>query len=88
MPNVLNRSTTLGLAKSYGSSGFVPLYLWYRVPSLETAEHSKEIGEFAERIEGDFTFQSMTYQELFNIVRELFEVESPYIEYLGARHFP
>ena len=85
VPQLLKHA--LGLTASYGPSGFQLLYLWYEVPSPETAEHRKDIEAFTESIEADFVFRSMTYQELFNIVRKLPEAESPYIEYLGARYF-
>jgi len=78
---------TLGLTNSYGPSGFYLLYLWYEVPSPEATEHRKEIEAFTERIEGDFTFLSMTYQELFDIIKESSETGEAYVSYLAERYF-
>ena len=40
------------------------MYLWYRAPGGHGTLHQAEIERFAELVEPDFKFRSMTYQEL------------------------
>lgn len=77
----------LGLKSSYGSS-FCLLYLWYKVNSPEANRHEEELARFSTSVNDEINFRTMTYQDLFNRIRHLPDVDSAYIEYLEQRYFP
>ncbi|APV43467.1 hypothetical protein Dform_00104 [Dehalogenimonas formicexedens] len=76
----------LGLHCAYGNQ-FVLCYLWYEVPSQEASRHKYELAQFEKGISGEVPFRSLTYQDLFNKVRELQEVNLDYLEYISKRYF-
>jgi hypothetical protein len=76
----------LGLKSSYGGS-FCLLYLWYKVNSPEATRHEEELARFSASIKDEINFRTMTYQDLFNRIRHLPDVDSTYIEYLEQRYF-
>ena len=79
----------LGLAYTFGPTGFELLYLWYEVPSEEANNHRNELEEFKLCVGDDeVTFLDMTYQELFAAIRECHGVDEGYILYLAERYFP
>jgi hypothetical protein len=77
----------LGLKSDY-SGPFCLLYLWYKVDSDEAEQHQEELDRFSRSIKDEISFRTMTYQYLFNGIRELSGVDSAYIEYLEQRYFP
>jgi hypothetical protein len=76
----------LGLKCSY-SNGFCLLYLWYKVDSEEAAQHEQELADFCNRINGELEFRAMTYQELFDRVKRIPNVDPVYLKYLEQRYF-
>lgn len=78
----------LGLYHSYGKHKFVLMYLWYKIDSQEAENHEQEIDFFKGRIASEFDFRVMTYQELFEKIRNLCgKLHSDYISYLKNRYF-
>lgn len=77
----------LGLAYAFGPIGFELLYLWYEVPSEEAKNHREELEKLKGYIGDEVTFRSMTYQELFAVIRECHAVDEGYILYLAERYF-
>lgn len=78
----------LGLATTFGHTGFELLYLWYEVPSPEAEKHRKEIEAFKDHIRDEVHFRDMTYQELFENIKKCPTAEDRYISYLAERYFP
>lgn len=76
----------LGLTSCYLGE-FSLLYLWYKVDSKEAKQHDEELARFSTSIQDEINFQTMTYQELFNKIRHLPDIDSAYIEYLEQRYF-
>ncbi len=76
----------LGLTCSYLGQ-FSLLYLWYRTNSSEATQHEEELASFSIAIKDEISFQTMTYQDLFNKIRQLPDVDSAYINYLERRYF-
>lgn len=76
----------LGLKCSY-CLGFSLLYLWYKVDSIEATQHEQELTDFSSRIGGEISFRTTTYQELFDQIKRIPDVDSTYIEYLEQRYF-
>jgi hypothetical protein len=77
----------LGLKNGYGPTGFRLLYLWYDWPGEIADAHGNEIGRFGETVGGDFDFAALTYQELFERLREIPEPRPGYFTYLEDRYF-
>ena len=77
----------LGLKNAYGPKGFRLLYLWYDWPGEIADAHEAEIGRFAEIVGDDFDFAALTYQELFEGLREVPEPRPGYLAYLENRYF-
>ncbi len=77
----------LGLKNGCGPTGFRLLYLWYDRPGEIAGAHRNEIGRFAETVGGDFDFAVLTYQELFEWLREIPEPGPGYLTYLEDRYF-
>ncbi len=81
----------LGLNKCFGSKSYKLLYLWYYVPSEEANTHKKQIDEFSQLVRDEAYFRSMTYQELFERIKQYPNISEDYlkyIEYIGGRYFP
>lgn len=76
----------LGLKCGYGH-GFSLLYLWYRVDSKEATQHVRELADFCKRINGEIGFRTMTYQELFDSIKRMPNVDPGYLDYLEKRYF-
>lgn len=76
----------LGLNCSYRGQ-FSLLYLWYRINSNEVERHEEELARFAVSIKDEISFRTMTYQDLFNKIRHLPDVDSAYLKYLERRYF-
>jgi len=76
----------LGLNCCY-SSGFSLLYLWYKIDSKEATEHEENLARFSDWIKGEINFQTMTYQELFDKIKCISNVDSAYLKYLEQRYF-
>jgi hypothetical protein len=53
----------LGLAKN--DHNFTLLYLWYEWPGPEATAHRVEIDDFAQRLQGEVSFCSATYNALY-----------------------
>jgi len=68
--------------------GFSLLYLWYKVDSEEATRHEHELDDFHSRIGGETNLRTMTYQELFDRIRRIPDVDSAYIQYLEQRYSP
>jgi hypothetical protein len=77
---------TLGLKCSY-PRGFSLLCLWYKVNSEEATQHEQEVADFQKRIDRELDFRTMTYQNLFNRIKSISDVDPAYIEYLEQRYF-
>jgi hypothetical protein len=76
----------LGLSCSYGGQ-FSLLYTWYKINSNEAKQHEQELARFSSKINDEISFQTLTYQDLFNRIRQLPDVDSAYLEYLERRYF-
>ncbi|MGA9048437.1 MAG: hypothetical protein WB588_05515 [Dehalococcoidia bacterium] len=66
---------------------FTLLYLWYRIDSDEATRHEKELAWFSSAINGEISFRTMTYQDLFNEIKKIATVNPEYLDYLGRRYF-
>ena len=77
----------LGLTSSYDGR-FSLLYLWYKIDSNEATHHEAELARFVACIEDEIGFQIMTYQDLFDKIRHLPNVNFAYLQYLERRYFP
>jgi hypothetical protein len=75
----------LGLAN--GNHDFTLLYLWYEWPSTEATAHRNEINDFAQRVKGEVSFCSATYNELYVEMRRQQGVDAGYLNYLDERYF-
>ena len=63
------------------------LYLWYDWPGEIADAHKSEIGRFTETIGAEFGFAALTYQELFEGLKEIPEPRPGYLTYLEDRYF-
>jgi len=71
-----------------GHSGqFSLLYLWYKINLNEAKQHEEELARFSTSIKDEINFRTMTYQDLFNRIRLLRDVDSAYLKYLEQRYF-
>jgi hypothetical protein len=76
----------LGLTSCYRGK-FSLLYLWYKIDSNEAKQHEEELARFSISVKDEISFQTMTYQELFNKIRHLPDADSAYLKYLERRYF-
>lgn len=76
----------LGLSCSYGGQ-FSLLYVWYKINSNEANRHEQELARFSISIKDEISFQTLTYQDLFNKFRNFPDIDSAYLEYLERRYF-
>ena len=76
----------LGLHCGY-SLGFSLLYVWYKVDSKEATQHEQELDDFCKRISGETDFRTMTYQDLFGVIKRIPNIDPGYLEYLEQRYF-
>jgi hypothetical protein len=77
----------LGLTCSYRGR-FSLVYLWYKVDSKEATQHEQELAGFRNRINDELDFRTMTYQELFDSIKLISNVDPAYLKYLEQRYFP
>ena len=78
----------LGLKTDYKEKGFELIYLWYDYPSEEAENHIKEMKVFDKYVDGEVNIRDMTYQNLFDAVKDIPDIDDNYIGYLGKRYFP
>jgi len=76
----------LGLTCSHRGQ-FSLLYLWYKINSNEAKQHEEELARLSTSIKDEINFWTMTYQDLFNRIRLLRDVDSTYLKYLEQRYF-
>jgi hypothetical protein len=83
----------LGLARARGHRDRVRLvYLWYEVtdehgqPHPESAEHRREVSEFASRLDDGLLFHRLTYQELFARMKGRPGIDPAHYAYLEDRY--
>jgi hypothetical protein len=77
----------LGLKTKYGEEGFTLVYLWYDFPSVEADKHQLEIQGFQNAIGSEIDFRRLTYQDLFQSVSLIRNVDSRYLSYMQDRYF-
>ena len=76
----------LGLAKQLGS-GFSLQYIYYDWPGKTAEAHRIEVERFADLIGDELRFKAMTYQQVYEGLRDSGLVEAEYLDYLGERYF-
>jgi hypothetical protein len=77
----------LGLTKAYKPKGFTLLYLWFDCKTEESSGHRADIKKFNDKIKGEVHFKSLSYQELFNKIQAIPNVDPNYTKYLKERYF-
>lgn len=86
-PQLLKHILGLTWSKS-GPQCFEILYLWYEFPSPEAERHRNEIREFKECVGDEVRFRDLTYQELFENIKQSPLADENYLNYLSKRYFP
>ena len=76
----------LGLATQLGNK-FSLYYLYYDWSGYGTETHRREIDSFGERVGDEIRFKALTYQEVFERLRDSGQAGSEYLEYLETRYF-
>ena len=76
----------LGLANALGQS-FRLLYLYYDHPGERAQQHRGEVQRFSDALGGDFTFEPLAYQKVYERLARFEEMDRGYLDYLGARYF-
>ena len=76
----------LGLATQLGSQ-FCLYYLYYDWPGNRSEVHKREIDLFTERVGSEVRFKSLTYQDVFERLKDFGQVGSEYLDYLETRYF-
>lgn len=76
----------LGLAREYGPSGFRLVYLWYDFASEAAKTHRGEVDRFSEMLDGEISFQAMTYQDLYLLLSRIDEPVPGYLRFLSGRY--
>ena len=76
----------LGLATQLGD-GFSLYYLYYDWDGARAEAHRREVAEFASRVGGEIGFKALTYQEVYERLRDSGEADPDDLDYLGARYF-
>ena len=76
----------LGLATQMGS-GFRLLCLYYDWTGARREAHRGEVDVFSERVGDEIGFRVLTYQEVFEKLRDSGQVGPEYLDYLGTRYF-
>lgn len=78
----------LGLAHLHNSGkGLCLLYIWYDAGTSEADEHRDEVVRFSAALGQEIDFRSMTYQDLYQRLRNEPEPMEGYLAYLGSRYF-
>ena len=76
----------LGLATQLGDK-FSLYYLYYDWPEERSQVHKNEIARFADRVGDELRFKALTYQRVYERLKESPEAERDYLDYLGGRYF-
>ena len=76
----------LGLAKSSGPD-FSLWYLYYDCLGERSEAHKREIQIFANRVGKEIRFKALTYQEVYDRLKESDQADPEYLHYLYARYF-
>ena len=76
----------LGLATQLGK-GFSLYYLYYDWPGDRPEAHRREVDLFAERVGDEIGFRALTYQEVYERLRDSRQAGSDYLDFLGDRYF-
>lgn len=76
----------LGLATQLGHK-FSLYYLYYDWPGNRSEEHKRETDLFTERVGAEVRFKSLTYQDVFERLKDFGQVDSEYLDYLETRYF-
>ena len=76
----------LGLAMQRGNR-FSLYYLYYDWPNDRSEAHKREIDLFTERVGAEVRFKSLTYQDVFERLKDFGKADSEYLDYLEARYF-
>ena len=76
----------LGLARHSGAN-FSLWYLYYDCLDERSDAHKGEIQSFANRVGQEMRFKALTYQEVYDRLKESDQADSEYLHYLHARYF-
>ena len=76
----------LGLAAQLGNR-FSLYYLYYDWPGDGMGAHRREVDLFDECVGGEIRFKALTYQEVFEKLRDSGQAGSEYLDYLETRYF-
>ena len=76
----------LGLAAQLGNR-FSLYYLYYDWPGDGMGAHRREVDLFDECVGGEIRFKALTYQEVFEKLRDSGQAGSEHLDYLGTRYF-
>ena len=63
-------------------------YLYYDWSGDEIETHRREIDLFDDWVGDELRFKALTYQEVFEKLRDSGQAGSEYLDYLGTRYFP
>jgi hypothetical protein len=77
----------LGLTKR-GRPASVLVYLYYDWPTREAATHRNEIDRVVARVVPEIDLRVLTYQTLFQSLRDAPGLDRAYAHYLAQRYFP
>jgi hypothetical protein len=76
----------LGLATQC-RAGWSLCYLYYEWSGPAAREHRRELADFAQRVGAELDFRWLSYQDLFQRLKQVPGVEPDYLAYLEARYF-
>ena len=76
----------LGLATQLGNK-FSLYYLCYDWPNDRSEAHKREIDLFTERVGAEVRFKSLTYQDVFERLKDFGQADLEYLDYLETRYF-
>ena len=76
----------LGLATQLGN-GFSLQYIYYDWPGKTAEVHRSEVERFADFVGDELRFKAMTYQQIYEVLRDSGLAEAEYLDYLGERYF-
>ena len=77
----------LGLVTQLGNR-FSLYYLYYDWPGERPEAHRREVDLFDESVGDEIRFKALTYQEVFEKLRDSGQASSGYMDYLETRYFP
>ena len=76
----------MGLATQLGNK-FSLQYIYYDWPGKAAAAHRIEVERFADLVGHELRFKAMTYQQVYEGLRDSGLAEAEYLDYLGERYF-